>query len=91
MAEKKGEGISKEQLGAMRDIVLSDFFEDFYRQRRRIYMVNFLRGIWFGVGTFIGGTFVLAGLLWALSLFQRVPFLTEITQSIQHSIEDARQ
>ncbi len=69
---------------------MQDFFEDFYRQRRRIYVVNFIRGVWFGIGTFIGGTIVLAGLLWFLSLVGRIPFMTDVVDNIQTSIDEAR-
>lgn len=35
--------------------------------------MNFTRGIFFGVGTVIGGTLVVALILWILSHFTNVP------------------
>ena len=36
--------------------VLEDLFYDLYRNRGSVYKVNFFRGIFFGLGTFLGGT-----------------------------------
>jgi hypothetical protein len=40
--------------------VLEDLFYDLYRNRGRVYKTNFFRGIFFGLGTFLGGTVVVA-------------------------------
>lgn len=40
--------------------VLEDLFYDLYRNRSRVYKTNFFRGIFFGLGTFLGGTVVVA-------------------------------
>lgn len=49
------------------DAVLEDLFYDLYKNRGRIYRVNFARGIFFGLGTFLGGTIIIALLLTVLS------------------------
>lgn len=72
------------------DSAFADFFEDYERRRWEVYRMNFVRGIAFGLGTFIGGTFVIAAVLWLLSLFQDVPFLTDFVETIQNSINNAR-
>jgi hypothetical protein len=36
-------------------------------------LANFLRGIFFGMGTFVGGTIVVALVIWLLSVFVDVP------------------
>lgn len=90
MASKVEANASK-KAEELREVVLQDFFEDFYRQRRRVYLMNFIRGVWFGIGTFIGGTIVLAGLLWFLSLVGRIPFMADVVDNIQTSIEEARE
>lgn len=70
--------------------VFEEFFQDYERRRWSIYRMNFVRGIFFGLGTFIGGTLVIASTLWFLSLFESVPYLSDVINNIQSSIEDAR-
>ena len=60
------------ELGARR-AVLEDLFYDFHKSRAQIYWMNFFRGIFFGVGTVIGGTIVVAIVAWILSLFTDIP------------------
>ena len=54
--EKK---LANEDLAA-EEQVLQDLFYDLYRNRGRVYKTNFFRGIFFGLGTFLGGTVVVA-------------------------------
>ena len=39
--------------------LLDELFYDYYRERWRVYRLNFVRGIFFGLGTFIGGTVII--------------------------------
>ncbi|MDR0397991.1 MAG: DUF5665 domain-containing protein [Candidatus Nomurabacteria bacterium] len=43
------------------------------RECDRLFLLNFLRGIFFGAGSVIGGTIVIAVLIWFLSLFTYIP------------------
>jgi Domain of unknown function (DUF5665) len=52
-----------------RQAVLEDLFYDFNRSRVEIYRMNFIRGIFFGLGSVLGGTLLVALLVWLLSLF----------------------
>lgn len=67
--------------------VLEEIFNDFYDNRARIYKINFIRGILFGAGSAVGGTLVLALIVWLLSLFVNVPLIGETFKSAQQSIE----
>lgn len=67
--------------------VLEDLFDDFYNHRRQVYVMNLIRGIFFGFGTAIGGTIVVALLLWLLSALHYVPFLQGIVDAAQHSLQ----
>lgn len=58
--------LAKEDLSAEEQI-LDDIFYDLYRNRGRVYKVNFFRGIFFGLGTFIGGTVVVAIVIFILT------------------------
>lgn len=51
-----------------REAVLEDLFNDFNRNSFTIYKFNFLRGIFFGLGSVLGGTVVIALLIWLLNL-----------------------
>jgi len=58
--------LAKEDLNA-EEQVLEDLFYDLYRNRGRVYKTNFFRGIFFGLGTFIGGTVVVAIVVFVLT------------------------
>lgn len=88
-AQKVAHKVKKEnELGARR-AVLEDLFYDFHKSRSQIYWMNFFRGIFFGVGTVIGGTIVVALVVWVLSLFADIPggfgdfiqYIVDIVQS----------
>lgn len=75
-----------EQMGARRAL-LEELFNDFYEDRRNIYLMNFVRGIFFGLGTFLGGTIIIAGLIWALNIFTDIPGLGDAAQKAQDSLQ----
>lgn len=58
--------------GARRALI-EDLFYDFNRSRHHVYWMNFVRGIFFGVGSIIGGTIVIAIIIWLLSLLVDLP------------------
>lgn len=60
------------EVGARRAI-LEDLFYDFHRSRREVYWMNFIRGVFFGVGSVLGGTIVIALIIWLLSLLTDIP------------------
>ena len=68
-------------------VVLEELFNDLYTDRKRIYKLNFIRGILFGAGSALGGTIVLALIVWLLSLFVNLPLIGEQFQNAQNSIE----
>jgi len=70
---------------------LEELFQDFYHHRYQLYVMNLLRGMFFGFGTVIGGTLFVALLIWLLSLFNQVPLLGDFIETIRHSIESSRQ
>jgi len=71
-----------------RQAILEDLFNDFNRSRFTVYKMNFVRGLFFGFGSILGGTVVIALLIWVLSLTGAlVPgaasFVNDIIQVIQ--------
>lgn len=75
--------------GAKREM-LEELFNDMYKSRRRIYQVNFFRGIFFGLGSVLGGTVVVAVLVWILSFFVQIPGVGNALQNAQNKIENTQ-
>lgn len=47
--------------------MLDSLFDDMYKKRWRVYRYNFGRGVFFGIGSALGGTVILALIIWASS------------------------
>ncbi|TAL15225.1 hypothetical protein EPN95_00420 [Patescibacteria group bacterium] len=80
--------IKKDNEVGARRAVLEDLFYDFHSSRRQVYWMNFTRGIFFGVGSVIGGTVVIAILIWILSHLVDLPggignFIQYIVDTVQ--------
>lgn len=74
-----------------RESVIEDLFNDFNRSRVNVYHMNFVRGIFFGAGTVIGGTVVIAIIVWLLSLLSHVfPPLGQFFDGVAHLLESPR-
>ncbi|HWZ65415.1 MAG TPA: DUF5665 domain-containing protein [Patescibacteria group bacterium] len=81
------DNLSKDAVKALAE----ELFEDYYKGRWRIYKLNLFRGIFFGLGTAIGGTIIIAVLVWSLSLFDQLPFVGDFVQTITNSVDLSRQ
>ena len=71
--EKKTKKVARQmaeqnELGARRAI-LEDLFYDFHRSRKQVYLMNFFRGMFFGFGSVLGATLLVAILVWLLGQF----------------------
>lgn len=78
--------VRSQRVGARRAL-LEEIFNDFYDDRRNIYKMNFFRGIFFGLGSVLGGTVVVALIVWMLSLFVQIPGIGGAAQEAQNSLE----
>jgi len=69
--------------------IIEDLFNDFYLRRHRVYWVNFVRGIFFGFGSVLGGTLLVGLAVWILSQFVHWPgvgdFFVQLTDTLQHA------
>lgn len=65
--------VKKDNENGARKAVIEDLFYDFHRDRHQVYMMNFIRGIFFGFGSVLGATVVIALVLGLLNLFTDVP------------------
>jgi len=57
-----------------------------YVDKKKLYIANFIRGIFFSLGSVLGATLVVALLLWVLSVFDTAPVIGHFIQSVQDSI-----
>ena len=66
---KKRDKVTRDQKGELRFErgLKEDLFNDYYCHRGKIYRTNFVRGIFFGLGTVIGGTILIAIIVGILS------------------------
>ncbi len=74
-----------------RRAVIEELFYDFNRSRVQVYKMNLVRGILFGAGSVIGGTVVIALIVWILSLLGHVfPPLGDFFSGTSDIIENAQ-
>lgn len=86
--QSKSPSFADSQAAGSATDLLQEMFQDFHRNRRQIYMLNFVRGIFFGVGSAIGGTLIIALSVWILSLFSGTwfePLIQSIKQALNGS------
>ncbi len=83
-AKKKSEKNAKHSL-------LEELFEDMYRDRFRVYKFNFVRGVLFGAGSALGGTVVIALMIWILSLFVNFPLIGDAFKDAQNSLKTTQE
>ena len=86
VVKKAYKAVKADQLKTAPRAVLEDLFEDYYNHRNQLYWMNLFRGIFFGFGSVIGGTLVVALLLWLLSVLHYVPFLNSVVDAAKHSL-----
>lgn len=67
-AKKVAEKSKENNENSARKNIIEELFYDFNASRAQIYKMNFFRGIFFGLGSVLGGTIVVALLIWVLSL-----------------------
>ena len=67
---------------------LKNIFETDYISQWRVYKVNFVRGVFFGLGAALGGSLVIAIIIWILSLFSQVPLIGNFVDTIRESLHE---
>lgn len=89
---KATQKVKKDNEVGARRAILEDLFYDFHSSRRQIYAMNFFRGIFFGFGSVLGGTIVIAFVVWLLSILTDIPggtgdfiqYIVDVVQSAQN-------
>lgn len=54
--------------------------------KKQVYIQNFVRGIFFSLGSITGVVLVGSLLLWILSLFDKFPLINQISEAIKSSL-----
>ena len=92
MVKKIAHKVKKDNEVGARRAILEDLFYDFHSSRRQVYMMNFFRGMFFGVGSVIGGTLVVALVVWVLSFLADIPGGTgDFIQYVVDTVESSQQ
>lgn len=65
-------------------------YEAAHVSTKKIFGMALLKGIGTGLGVFLGGTLVVALLLWLLSLGSNLPFVGKISESAENSIQQTK-
>lgn len=85
--KKAVDKIKRDNEAGARQGLIEELFYDFNKSRVQVYKMNFVRGIFFGLGSVIGGTIVVALLVWSLSFFVQIPGLGDSVKQIQNTLE----
>lgn len=88
MVKKAVQKMKNDQEKAARKQLLEDLFYDLGRNKAEIYKLNFFRGIFFGLGSVLGGTIVVAIVVYILAIVaQHFPPLQDTLNGINQTIE----
>jgi len=72
----------KAEKGARRKLI-NELFQDFNRSRVQVYKMNFVRGLFFGFGSVLGGTILVAISVGILSVLgQFIPYFSDFFKAV---------
>jgi hypothetical protein len=80
---------SDNERGARQNLI-EDLFYDFNRSRVQVYWMNFTRGIFFGFGTLLGGTILVAILAWILAQFAGYPYIGDFIRAVVDALKHTK-
>ena len=86
VAKKVTEQIKKDNERGARENVIEELFYDFNRSKVQIFWVNFQRGIFFGIGSVLGGALIIAITVMILSRIDLPGVLGDFIQQILDSL-----
>ena len=90
-AKKIADKVKENSERGSRKKLLEELFNDFNRSRVQVYKMNFVRGIMLGAGTVLGGTVVIALLVWILSMLANfIPPLGDFFEGISQTIQSGK-
>lgn len=69
---------------------IEELYEAAHADTKKVFGFALLKGIATGLGIFLGGTIIVALLLWILSIGGNLPFIGEISQAAEQSIQETK-
>lgn len=90
IAEKAVHKVKKDNEQGSRRALIEELFYDFHRSRAQVYWLNFFRGIFFGLGSVLGGTVVIALLVWLLSFLVDWPWVGDLIEGLLENLQRRR-
>lgn len=82
--------VEKDQKSGAKRAVLQELFNDLNSSRSDVYKMNFFRGLFFGVGSVLGGSVVIALLLIVLNWLTDIPGgVGDFVQFVVDSVESS--
>lgn len=93
LKKKKKDSREEARLLAVKDYEklgkqVASLYDAINPDRKGLYRTAFLKGIVTGLGGVIGATLVVALLAWILSLSHNIPFIGDITDNLQQTIQE---
>lgn len=82
--------LTKQQYEDLGKIVAS-VYETGYLDAAKSYRMSFVKGMFQGFGGVIGATILVALLLWTLSFFDELPFLGDIVDQVETTVQSSGQ
>lgn len=61
---------------------MSNVYESMYTNKKRLYFLTFTKGIVYGFGIFLGGTILVAILVYSLGLFVEYPTINKLYNAL---------
>lgn len=86
LLRKVNNSLKDQQAKGAQKTMLEELFNDFYIRRKQVYKMNFVRGIFFGLGSALGGTIVIALIIWLISLFTNFPLVGQYFEQTKDSL-----
>lgn len=79
--------IKDSQSKSAQKTMLEELFNDWYVRRRDVYKMNFFRGIFFGLGSVLGGTLIVAIVIFIVSLFTELPLVGQFFEQTKNTLD----
>ena len=70
--KRSAKKIARDSESGARRKLIEELFYDFHSSRRQVYLMNFLRGLFFGFGSVLGATLLVAISIWVLGQFGNI-------------------
>ena len=72
IVKRSAKKIARDSESGARRKLIEELFYDFHSSRRQVYLMNFLRGLFFGFGSVLGATLLVAISIWVLGQFGNI-------------------